>query len=241
MPDYEVTIDGDDVKLGTVTLRHVSDHGKYGEEYIGDSHFEFDTRYVRDYVLLFGGFGLPYFDNEFLEDIHLFADSTVQHTSLDANIAMCEWFYNDDKELIIDVTSDHIFWLVHDLLHSLHDCQGGYLQVSTHAERNRHLEAFKICWEAGKILPENKEMFEKICEEQSEGRGFQRAEMSMFSLLRQVEVTAEYWDWCEEYWYLNPDMEEEDEDMDNEDEETDLDNENQEEEYEHTTIRADSN
>jgi hypothetical protein len=206
---YDIQVSDTEVKLDNITIK-ISSKNPQWEEYLGESTYSIDAKYVRDYVLGLGDFKLPYLDNEedSLKDFNIFdGDDTLHHHSIDGFIAMVGFFYDNDSELVIEVETVHVFWVVHDILHAIHDYHGQYIQISDYAEKLRHLEAFRLCFEAGCIDPSDYGLFASICEESQRSRRLE-GRLEMYEFLQEIEVTSEFADWdYENYSHLLEDEE----------------------------------
>lgn len=209
-------IQSDRIIIGDVTV-HWEDHGHWGEEYTGAATWEFDVSVLQEYILFREDFSLP-FDAQEDFDVNMFRpDDAFETTNSDFAICLIAFLIGEDRQATISVQCDHIFWAVHDILHAEKDFNNGSYDdayISSHCERDRHLEAFRLCVEHNVIHNDDLDLFERICTEQSaRSRHGATTTLTLDELLDYAKENTHNFDasvfanWTEEY------MEYEDEEL----------------------------
>lgn len=213
--ELDWNIQSDRIIIGNVTI-HWEDHGRWGEEFTGSTTCEFDVSVLQEYILFREDFSLP-FDAKEDFDVNMFRpDDTFETTNTDFAICLMAFLIGEDRQATISVRCDHIFWAVHDILHAEKDFNNGSYDdayISSHVERDRHLEAFRLCVENNVIHNDDLELFERICTEQSaRSRHGATARLTLDELLDYAKENLDEFDesvfvnWTENY--LEPEEEE---------------------------------
>jgi len=72
-------------------------------------------------------------------------DGDVEVSNADAIIAVYEYCLdNPDRQFNFDVTTENVSWVIHDILHAIHDASGCTIYVASSIERERILKSLEI-------------------------------------------------------------------------------------------------
>ena len=78
---------------------------------------------------------------EYFKDLN----ETVEVTNADAIIAVYEYCLDEDeREFNLDVETENVSWVIHDMLHAIHDASGCTIYVESAIERERILKSLEI-------------------------------------------------------------------------------------------------
>lgn len=187
-----------------------NDHGRWAEDWLGQTVWEFTVDVLQRYILHRQDFTLPFDAKEDLGDVNMFVeDDTFETTNSDFAISLLAFLIGEGEGATVYATCDHIFWVVHDILHAEKDYNiSGYddAYITSHLERDRHLEAFRLCVEHNVIRNSDYGLFEKLCTEQSTlKRQGTVATLTLDELIEYAKHNVEefdssvFTDWTEDY------------------------------------------
>lgn len=86
--------------------------------------------------------------DKFIEHYKSSGEKIMEVRNADAIIAVYEYCLDfPDKQFNFTVRTENITWVIHDLLHAVHDAAGCTITVAAEAEKARIYESFEICAE----------------------------------------------------------------------------------------------
>jgi len=166
----ELEVSYDELKInhekGSVTISvYIRDSN--WDDFIGDSEWTIPNEVILEYVSDCGISNLPSTVQGDLESIQWkpFNDDDITTSSLDFAIIMVNQAMSMKGSYDFEVSTSHIFWALHDVLHAEYDVHGGEIYVSASAENDRHFEAFLICCEQNLVDIGDYELFNQVAKE----------------------------------------------------------------------------
>lgn len=126
---------------------------------MGETVLKLDSDFVAELIensCTFGEFYLRYdikelFIDEFEEDEDKAAEhfrnlnKTIEIGNADAIIAVYEYCLSEeDREFQFEAETENISWVIHDILHAVHDAAGCTIYVASAVERERILKSLTI-------------------------------------------------------------------------------------------------
>ena len=76
-----------------------------------------------------------------------FLNEKVEVRNADAIIAVYEYCLNEKRQFNFDVETENVSWVIHDILHAIHDAAGCTIYVASDIERERILKSLEITQE----------------------------------------------------------------------------------------------
>ena len=90
-------------------------------------------------------------------------DEVVEVRNADAIIAVYEYCLDEDeRQFNLDVETENVSWVIHDMLHAIHDASGCTIYVESAIERERILKSLEITKEQFPNEVPNYEFLEKL-------------------------------------------------------------------------------
>jgi hypothetical protein len=126
-------------------------------DFMGEGALSLNSNFVSELVencCTFNEFFLSYQEEEFYNEVdqdtdviaryYAEIDETIEVTNSDAIIAVFEYCLSEDKQFSLDISTENISWVIHDVLHAIHDAAGCTIYVESEIEKQRILTSLEI-------------------------------------------------------------------------------------------------
>ena len=126
-------------------------------DHTGDTTLILDSSFVAELIencCTFNKFFVQYQIEELYLEFEEDEDQLIKHfkelnekvnvTNADAIIAVYEYCLDQDKKFEFDVETENISWVIHDILHAIHDAAGCTIYVASEIERDRIVTSLEI-------------------------------------------------------------------------------------------------
>jgi len=124
-----------------------SELGYTGEDdkFVGFSEFNIPAEHREGLIDFYGEAGFKEFilRGEEVEDSWCFVDSGYRSSDADVFIYWMHYVVNNISQYTLELDCEHLFWVVHDLMHAKHDFSSGTFYCSPYNELIRHRQAYK--------------------------------------------------------------------------------------------------
>ncbi len=125
--------------------------------FTGDTELTLQSNFVAELIenaCTFSRFFLEFQMEDLYYELEQDEDLIINHfknlneeiivTNADAIIAVYEYCLNEDKEFIFDVETENVSWVIHDILHAVHDAAGCTIYVESEIEKERIIKSLEI-------------------------------------------------------------------------------------------------
>jgi hypothetical protein len=137
--------------------------GMTSEIVLGIGEFQMEENHWAGMLEYFGG---PDFLEDIGEEASYFSEGNYTSTNSDLFIYYMHYIINTQKEYHLKLSSENIFWPVHDMFHALTDFQGGTFSCSWQQELIQFQRAYRRL--LGKDIRVSRLFLEELCHQFNE-------------------------------------------------------------------------